>query len=164
MTGLANRRTFDDRFAEEQRRSSREGTPLALLMIDIDCFKNYNDTYGHQRGDDCLRRVAGTIEKTLSRAGDLAARYGGEEIVVVLPNTPNVGTVAKRIRKAIDELNIPHVGSTVSDHVTLSIGGAVAGTVAQADSLVKTADATLYLAKRKGRNQVHITRKTAEAA
>jgi diguanylate cyclase (GGDEF)-like protein len=156
LTGLANRRSFDERLATEARRGARSTLSLPLLMIDIDCFKPYNDTYGHQRGDECLRAVAKTIASTLCRAGDFAARYGGEEFAVVLPDTSLSGaaSIAERLRKAVDELAIEHKASIASDHVTLSIGGVVAlAPEPSPEGLVASADAALYRAKRDGRNR-----------
>jgi len=155
LTGLANRRSFDVKFAEEIRRAGRDQPPLSLLMIDIDCFKLYNDTYGHQKGDECLRTVAGTIAGTLWREADFSARYGGEEFAVVMPNTPLSGAalIAERLRKAIEDLRIAHSGSIVSDCVTLSIGGVVAvGGDLIPERMIASADAALYRAKRAGRN------------
>jgi diguanylate cyclase (GGDEF)-like protein len=156
LTGLANRRCFDERLTIEARRGLRDQAPLSLLMIDIDCFKPYNDTYGHQKGDECLRAVAQTIAKTLWRASDFPARYGGEEFAIVMPNTPLSGAmlIAERLRKAVDDLGIVHGASTVSDHVTLSIGGVVALALGPSpERLVASADAALYRAKREGRNR-----------
>ena len=128
LTGLANRRSFDVRLAEEARRASRDLLPLSLLMIDVDCFKLYNDANGHQKGDECLRAVAQSIAATLWRETDFSARYGGEEFAVVMPNTPLSGAmlIAERLRKAVEELRLPHAGSLVSQYVTLSVGGVVA--------------------------------------
>jgi diguanylate cyclase (GGDEF)-like protein len=159
LTGLANRRSFDERLVLEARRDVREQAPLSLLMIDIDCFKPYNDTYGHQKGDECLRAVAQTIAKTLWRASDFPARYGGEEFAIIMPNTPLSGAmlIAERLRKAVDDLSLPHGASIVSDHITLSIGGVVAPAVdTPPERLVASADAALYRAKRDGRNRTAV--------
>ena len=156
LTGLANRRSFDERLIAEARRTARDRQPLALLMIDIDCFKLYNDTYGHQKGDECLRAVARTIADTLWRAGDVAARYGGEEFAIILPDTPPSGAMlmAERMRKAVEDLKIVHAASVAFDHVTLSIGGSISiGPCSAPDQLVSSADAALYRAKREGRNR-----------
>ena len=150
LTEVANRRSFNQYFDKEWRRSAREQTPLSLIMCDIDYFKAYNDTYGHQAGDDCLKKVAQAIRFTLKRPADLVARYGGEEFVVVLPNTNKIGAlyVAQEIREAIRTLQIAH-GGTVSHRVTLSFG--VATTVPVPNSpnteLIATADQRLYQAK-----------------
>ncbi|HLJ70013.1 MAG TPA: diguanylate cyclase [Roseiarcus sp.] len=156
LTGLLNRRSFDERLATEARRAARERQPLSLLMLDIDCFKQYNDAYGHQKGDECLRLVAGALTKGLWRAGDAAARYGGEEFAVILPDTTRQGaaSVAERMRREVIRLDIPHQASIVSDHVTVSIGGStiVAATISP-DALLTSADAALYQAKHDGRNR-----------
>ncbi len=159
LTGLGNRRSFDDRLKEEARRAARDGRPLSLLMIDIDFFKPYNDAYGHQAGDECLRTVARGISGALSRAGDFAARYGGDEFAVVLPDTaqPGAARVAGRLRQRIDELCVAHRASTVSGSLTLSIGGAAAVAFAgRSQALVAAADAALYGAKAGGRNRALI--------
>ena len=156
LTGLANRRTFDERFVEEVRRASLEKQPLALLMVDIDCFKFFNDTYGHQKGDECLRAVAQVIGDTLWRADYIAARYGGEEFVIILPDTPLSGAMltAEQIRKAVENLDIAHAASVTHNRVTLSIGGSVCVDPCVApDQLVRFADAALYRAKHDGRNR-----------
>jgi len=159
LTGLANRRNFDERLLAEQRRGFRDQAPLSLLMIDIDCFKPYNDTYGHQRGDECLRLVARTIAGTLWRAGDFAARYGGEEFAVVLPDTPMSGAaiIAERLRSAVENLGVEHGTSTAAGHITLSIGGVVAGApYPPPQRLLSSADDALYRAKRDGRNRTRL--------
>jgi diguanylate cyclase (GGDEF)-like protein/PAS domain S-box-containing protein len=162
LTGLLNRRTFDERLAEEARRARRERQPLALLMIDIDCFKLFNDTYGHQKGDECLKAVARAIADTLWRAGDMAARYGGEEFAVILPDTPLSGAmlIAERVRKAVEDLGVEHATSVAINRVTLSIGGSVSiDPCAAPEELVSFADAALYRAKREGRNQCVIAKR-----
>jgi len=159
LTGLHNRRSFDDRLVEEARRAARDGRPLSLLMIDIDFFKPYNDAYGHQAGDECLRTVAQGISGALSRAGDFAARYGGDEFAVVLPDTAQSGAarVAARMRRRVDELRVQHRASTVSGGLTLSIGGVAAAAFAgRPQALVAAADAALYSAKAGGRNRALI--------
>lgn len=157
LTGLANRRTFDETLAAEVRRASRAGSPLSLLMIDVDCFKSFNDTYGHHHGDDCLRTVAATIQGAVKRAGDTAARYGGEEFSVILPDTDQNGAeiIAERIRRAVESLALEHRASTVGGVVTISLGAATAARDGlDAGELIKTADASLYGSKRSGRNRV----------
>ncbi|THD47289.1 MAG: GGDEF domain-containing protein [Bradyrhizobium sp.] len=176
LTGLANRRAFDQAIDSEWRRTLRYKTPLSLLVIDVDHFKRFNDTYGHVAGDECLRRVAEAVGGKARRAGDLAARYGGEEFVVLLPHTETVDArrLAERICEAVRELRIPHAASMAADHVTVSVG--VAGAVAamrfdpKADArsandnrtavappapatLVANADRALYAAKATGRNR-----------
>lgn len=158
LTGLANRRHFDESLHLEWKRAMRNRSPLAVLMVDIDCFKSYNDTYGHISGDEALRKVAEIIQKNVMRPADQASRYGGEEFVVILPETHPDGArqLAEAIRRNVEELRIPHAGSTVSSYLTLSIG--VAGAVPEDGedpiSLVKKADAALYQAKQSGRNRV----------
>ncbi len=156
LTGLLNRRSFDERLANEARRAARDDQPLSLLMIDIDCFKQYNDAYGHQKGDECLRLVAGTLIESLRRPGDAAARYGGEEFAVILPDTPWRGAmaVAEQMHAAIARLAIPHRASSVTDCITISVGGSTLGGPAiSADQLLTFADAALYQAKNDGRNR-----------
>ncbi|WP_428827669.1 diguanylate cyclase [Azonexus sp. IMCC34842] len=157
LTGIANRRFFDEYISREWRRARRSATSIALLMCDVDHFKLYNDTYGHQAGDDCLRQVANAIATNLERASDIAARYGGEEFAVVLPETAIGGTlfVAEKIRHAIHQLNIPHSASQLG-RVTLSIGIAAATPDAgnSAEELIKAADQALYKAKDEGRDRV----------
>jgi len=156
LTGLANRRSFDVKFGEETRRASRDLLPLSLLMIDVDYFKLYNDSHGHQKGDECLRAIANRIAETLWRETDFAARYGGEEFTVVMPNTPLSGAmlIAERLRNAVEELHIEHAASLAASCVTLSIGGVVGrGRDLDPDRLVAAADAALYCAKRSGRNR-----------
>lgn len=160
LTGVANRRYFDEFFDLEWRRDIRDGTPISLILIDIDFFKAYNDTCGHQMGDECLKRVANELSSVLNRSGDFVARYGGEEFVVVLPNVNSQGAyaVAERLRSAIEALGIQHSQSKVSKHVTLSLG--VATTVPKRDSdpatLIAAADQALYQAKQEGRNRVRV--------
>jgi two-component system, chemotaxis family, response regulator WspR len=157
LTGLANRRHFDARLEAEWRRCAREEDPLSIILIDVDFFKKYNDTYGHVLGDDCLRGVAQVLTLGARRPADFAARYGGEEFAVVLPNTTPEGacTVADQLRRLIAERAMPHAGSTVAPHVTFSMG--VAGWVPAADhapsTLISTADGALYQAKQNGRNR-----------
>ena len=124
LTGIPNRRSFDEYLDREWRRMVRETAPLSLIMCDIDLFKNYNDLYGHQEGDACLQAVAQAIQGGAVRPGDFVARYGGEEFVVVLPATPAKGAlhIAEAIRKAVHRLRLPHGSSQVDDFVTLSLG------------------------------------------
>jgi len=157
LTGIANRRFFDEQIAREWRRARRGVTSVALMMCDVDHFKRFNDTYGHQAGDDCLRRVAGAIATSLERAADVVARYGGEEFVVILPETSIGGAliVAEKIRHAIHELAIPHCASSFG-RVTLSIGiGAATPDLNDGpEHLILTADRALYQAKHDGRDRV----------
>ncbi|MBW4490283.1 MAG: PleD family two-component system response regulator [Trichocoleus desertorum ATA4-8-CV12] len=157
LTQLANRRCFDEHLYQEWQRLTREQAPLSLILGDIDCFKHYNDTYGHQVGDDCLHQVAKTISSCAKRPADLAARYGGEEFALVLPNTESRGgvRVAQNIQFKVKALQLPHKSSQVSDCVTLSLG--IATMIPQVDAnpsaLVTAADKALYQAKAVGRNQ-----------
>ncbi len=159
LTGLANRRRFDEVLEMEYARHVRSGAELAVIMIDIDHFKLFNDTYGHLRGDDCLRDVARVIREALHRATDLAARYGGEEFACILPDTlPSDGAqaVAERIRLGVADLRILHGVSPTAEHVTVSLG-AVNGRCTRnmpPSSLVALADQQLYQAKQGGRNRV----------
>ena len=158
LTGLANRRHFDECLDREWKRALREKAPLSIIMCDIDFFKNFNDTYGHQIGDDCLRAVARVLEQGLRRPLDVAARYGGEEFVVVVPGTPLPGAlaVAESIRSGIEALAIPHASSSAAPVVTISLG--VASVVPAPDGaaveILSAADQALYRAKGKGRNRV----------
>ncbi len=158
LTQIANRRRFDERLADEWRRARRDGTPLGLVLCDIDFFKRYNDTYGHVRGDDTLYAVAQAISASLKRPMDMVARYGGEEFAIVLPNTDLAGAVrvAREVQTAIQSLNIEHKASTTEAHISLSYGVAamVPEGSAPGKSLIELADRTLYQAKGRGRNQI----------
>ncbi len=156
LTDLYNRRYFDDSLDTEFYRLRRSGAPLSLIMLDIDHFKQFNDTYGHLEGDICLKKVAAVIKSTAARAYDITARFGGEEFSIVLPETDNYTAIqiAEKIRLSVERLNIPHSESDHSDHVTLSAGVATAYTAAipSPDSLIALADKALYSAKKNGRN------------
>lgn len=160
LTKVFNRRYFDDKLQKEWKRLQRIPSPLSIIMCDIDCFKSYNDTYGHQVGDECLQMVAESISNTLKRPADCVARYGGEEFIIILPYTPPKGAlkVAEAIKNGIRKLNIPHAASSVSSIVTVSIG--VAGSIPTRDDnpilLVEAADQALYLAKAQGRDRVQM--------
>ena len=158
LTGVANRRHFDDQLQIEWRRCERSGQPLSLLMIDIDHFKSYNDQYGHQQGDACLQAVAQTLRAGLGRAHDLVARYGGEEFVCLLPEIDAAGalSVAESLRMAVQALQLPHASSPVAGVVTISIGAAsgVPREDGMSADLLARADASLYRAKSEGRNRV----------
>jgi diguanylate cyclase (GGDEF)-like protein len=156
LSGLANRRAFDDTLVIEWDRARREEQPISLLFMDVDHFKLYNDTYGHSAGDDCLRQIASAIKKAVLRPADLTARYGGEEFVVLLPTTDGMGAeeVAERILRTVDSMAIPHKRSLVSYHVTVSIGIC---TLLPSDKntialFIENADAALYKAKTSGRH------------
>ncbi|MEW6643787.1 MAG: GGDEF domain-containing protein [Pseudomonadota bacterium] len=175
LTGIANRRAFEQALDGEWRRTLRYKTPLSLLMIDVDYFKRFNDSYGHVAGDECLRRVAEVVAAHARRAGDVAARYGGEEFAVLLPHTETLDAcrLAERLCESVRQLRVPHAASAAADHVTVSVG--VAGAVAAmrfeledvargandnrppivlppAATLVASADRALYAAKVAGRN------------
>ena len=157
LTGVGNRRQFDATLASEWARGARQQQPLALLLIDIDHFKLYNDSYGHQGGDDCLRRVAGVLGSCVKRSGELLARYGGEEFVVLLPSNdlPAAAALAQACLDRLSAARIPHRASPLSDWLTISIGVAsvVPAQGASPDWLVRRADAALYSAKKLGRAQ-----------
>jgi len=158
LTGIANRRRFDDVLRQEWKRAAREKACLSLLFCDIDHFKRFNDTYGHQAGDDCLVRVAQAVEDTLNRPADLAARYGGEEFVGLLVDTETEGArlLGERVRARVESLDIEHSSSDVADVLTVSVG--LASTVPTSgmrpEDLVDLADQALYAAKQEGRNRV----------
>ena len=158
LTQVANRRRLDETLNEEWHRLSRDRAPLSLIFCDIDYFKLYNDTYGHQAGDDCLRAVADTINANCQRPGDFVARYGGEEFIVILPNTEAEGAVhlAEDIREEIERLKIPHMRSQVSQFITLSLGISCVFPSAHItpESLIRAADNALYEAKNQGRNRI----------
>lgn len=157
LTGLANRRRFDELLDQEFRRAVREHGPVAILLLDVDSFKAYNDRYGHLAGDNCLRRIARTIEVELQRPSDHAARYGGEEFVALLPATDLTGAmaVAERVREAVEALAIEHLGNA-HRMVTLSIGVSAILPYDGDDpvTLIEAADRALYRAKSDGRNRV----------
>lgn len=158
LTQIANRRRFDDYLEQQWKQMARERSPLAILLCDIDHFKEYNDTYGHLAGDACLKQVAQTLSSSLKRPSDLVARYGGEEFAAILPQTNLEGAlkVAEFMQMAIQQLQVPHAQSSVTSHITLSIG--VASTIPlpqnPATTLLDMADHALYLAKQRGRNQI----------
>lgn len=160
LTGLANRRRFDAVFADEWSRACRSEQPLAIIMLDIDFFKPYNDRYGHPAGDECLRTVAQVLQTTARRAGDLVARYGGEEFVVVAADSDmeTALELAETMRRSIELLAMPHEVSSVGSVVTVSLGVAaiVPNENMQAARLLHMADDALYRAKRGGRNRVAI--------
>jgi diguanylate cyclase (GGDEF)-like protein len=158
LTGVANRRSFDIALDREWRQATRYGLPLSVIMIDIDHFKGYNDRYGHQVGDDCLRTVALALARNVTRAGDLVARYGGEEFAVILAHMTQeqAMAVAERLRGAVEALQIPHQASPVAHHLTISLGVAAAMPSRETDpsALLADADRALYAAKEGGRNRV----------
>ena len=158
LTQIANRRRFDAALRQEWRRSARDEAPLSLVFCDIDYFKRFNDTYGHQAGDECLVRVAQTMEETLNRPADLAARYGGEEFIALLVDTEAEGArmLADRMRARVEGLRIEHRASSVAPYLTVSLGVAtvVPRPALRAEDLVDLADRALYAAKEGGRNRV----------
>ncbi|MCG8910165.1 MULTISPECIES: PleD family two-component system response regulator [Pseudomonas] len=160
LTGLSNRRHFDEYLEMEWRRCLREQTQLSILLVDVDHFKAYNDTFGHVQGDEALRQVAGALRASASRPSDLPARYGGEEFVMVLPNTSPGGArlLAEKLRRSVQELNIRHELPSPGSPLTVSVG--VATLIPQAGQtcrqLIELADQALYNAKHGGRNQVAI--------
>jgi len=157
LTGIANRRYFDSYLLTEVKRASRERQPLSLILADVDHFKAFNDCYGHQAGDDCLRQVASMLKAVGRRPADLAARYGGEEFAIVLPATAMEGAVdvAKSLARAIEGMSIPHARSGVSRTISLSQG--IASLIPAQDttpeSVIQLADQALYQAKQQGRNR-----------
>ncbi len=160
LTGIANRRALDDCIKREWLRAVREKTFLSVILLDIDHFKLYNDTYGHQAGDRCLQQIATALTKTVRRPADLVARYGGEEFALVLPNTGRDGAahVARMLQEAILELKMPHEMSPVSKVVTASFGVATMqpSLKSKHNRLIELADRMLYQAKRAGRNRIQI--------
>lgn len=159
LTGLYNRRYFDEFLEREFKRAQRSGRGIALIMIDIDYFKAYNDRFGHQAGDECLRQVAATFNRVVHRSNDLIARYGGEEFAVVLPDASQPGTliVAENLRQMVEALRLPHPDSPF-EVVTISEGVAIwhPKPKERASQLIEAADTALYHSKRAGRNRVSI--------
>jgi diguanylate cyclase (GGDEF)-like protein len=158
LTGLPNRRRFNQRMEEEWRRATRTGSSVTVVMMDVDHFKQYNDNYGHGTGDDCLRRVAQALRKVVHRAADVVARYGGEEFAAILPATgaEDGMQVAERFRQAVNSLRLEHGYSSTNEFITISVGVAtcVPGLREKPHDLLETADRMLYEAKGKGRNCV----------
>jgi diguanylate cyclase (GGDEF)-like protein len=158
LTGVANRRRFNERLEEEFLRAQHLGSALSLLMLDVDFFHQYNEAFGRQRGDQCLAQIARKVERSLRKPGDLVARYGGEEFAVILPDTsaPNARKYAERLMVAIAELGLPHPQSAVSEQITLSIGIATMeeGKGSDLTSLIMAADLALYRAKQEGRARI----------
>jgi diguanylate cyclase (GGDEF)-like protein/PAS domain S-box-containing protein len=160
LTGIANRRRFDERLQEEWSRAYRDGSSLSLLLVDVDRFKKFNDQYGHPAGDVCLRSIADILAAEARRPGDLAARYGGEEFALLLPNTDAAGCsqIGERVRLALGKAAMPHSLNRPSGRVTVSLGGAVCQPKAEKSksciSLIEIADRALYVAKQEGRDRL----------
>jgi len=167
LTGVANRRKFDEELHADYLQCARDQQPLSLLMMDVDYFKKFNDSYGHQAGDECLHKIAQTIKLTLNRPYDLVARYGGEEFVCLLPATDAKGAalIAQHIQQHVHDLQIEHSTSTVDKHITLSIGVATITPINASNpmQLISAADQQLYAAKERGRNQIRSTVITPES-
>lgn len=158
LTKVANRRKFDNYLHREWNRAKRENTAIALILCDIDFFKQYNDTYGHQQGDACLQDIAKTLSDSIRRPADMVCRIGGEEFALILPNTNLDGALktAERLHTNINALNIAHSTNRIADHVTVSIGGC---SIYPADHhsssiLITETDKALYTAKKQGRNRI----------
>ncbi|UQB43445.1 diguanylate cyclase [Thiomicrospira microaerophila] len=160
LTGIANRRQFDEKLQIEGQRLMRNHQPLGVIMVDIDFFKPFNDNYGHGKGDECLVKVAQALQRVFRRPADLVARYGGEEFVAILPETNRRGVqmMAEKMRQAVWDLNFAHGYSAVDSRVTVSLGGISreVDTLEEVKELLKYADQALYQAKAQGRNQVVI--------
>ena len=159
LTGISNRRQFDEFMDRHWRIAMRIGEQVSLIMIDIDYFKPYNDTYGHLEGDECLKQVAMVLTRCVTRSTDLVARFGGEEFACVMPFTDLEGAlaVAEAMRLSVEELNIPHEKSPIAGRITASLGVAAMVPIANTgpDPLIQKADRALYAAKAEGRNRVH---------
>ena len=157
LTQIANRRQFDTYLDSEWKRAIRDRTPISIILCDVDFFKLYNDTYGHQAGDSCLQKIAKALTRCAKRSADLVARYGGEEFAIILPNTYPIGAskVADRIREEVKALKLAHAKSSASQYVTVSLG--IVTTVPQPHALpveaIAFADKALYRAKEMGRDR-----------
>ncbi len=158
LTGIANRRSFDQTLTHEWKRAARSVGVVSVIMLDIDHFKAYNDNYGHGAGDECLQRVAGALRAIIQRPSDMIARYGGEEFIALLPATelPGAAQLSENFRRAVSNLALPHAFSPIADHVTISVGHATrqAAPNDNPQALVTAADQALYRAKELGRNRV----------
>nr|WP_315183376.1 diguanylate cyclase [uncultured Albidiferax sp.] len=158
LTGIYNRKYFDQKLAIELSRAQRQKNPLSLVMLDVDYFKKYNDTYGHPAGDRVLQALVGAVQSQLNRLSDVFARYGGEEFIIILPSSDQSGAtrIAEKVRQAVLALQMEHARSQVGQHISISLGAATCpgGTVCSGTRLLDTADKALYAAKHGGRNQV----------
>jgi len=156
LTGLVNRRGFDNAMSLEFKHAQQDKSPLALIMVDIDHFKPFNDHYGHQAGDDCLAIVSKTLKEAMCRPNDIVARYGGEEFAIILPNTnaENAALVGERIVSALEKLAYTHEYSSVADYVTVSGGISEMANHASLEDMIKSADKALYSVKEKSRNKI----------
>jgi len=158
LTGLANRRYFDEILHQEMHRTGRSASALSLILCDIDYFKLYNDHYGHLAGDRCLQQVAAGIRETFKRAGDLCARYGGEEFAIIMSATSaeEALLMAQRLNQAVWALALPHEASRIADRISMSVGVTTIepGEITSAAGIIAAADEVLYLAKGNGRNRV----------
>jgi diguanylate cyclase (GGDEF)-like protein len=167
LTRLANRRHFDEALNREFFRLKRSGSPLSLIMLDVDYFKRFNDSLGHLAGDDCLQQMAEALRAVVERAPDLVARYGGEEFAVILPETGPMGALnlAERIRQAVEELAIPHPDSLIANHVTVSLGVVTVSPagLGAPEAILALADEAMYGAKQGGRNRVAVAQAEAMA-
>ncbi len=161
LTGLGNRRLVNNVLQEEINRARRSGTLLSVIMLDVDYFKNYNDTYGHPAGDEVLQRLANVMQRATSRAGELVARYGGEEFILILPGASGITGMrtATRLRELVNLENILHETSEVSDHITVSQGLVTVRPDSELvpKSLIELADKALYRAKKAGRNAIEVS-------
>ena len=162
LTGIYNHRHFQEHLNKEWRRAQRSKQPISLIMIDIDFFKNLNDSYGHPTGDECLKKMAQALQQSVNRPGDLVARYGGEEFVAVLPEVGAEGAalIAERMRMAVEALKFPHRESRIAAHVTVSLGVAalIPTRESSPDALIAAADKALYAAKEAGRNRIQVAK------
>jgi len=151
LTGIYNHLYFDTKMKDEWNRCKRHSIPLSLIMVDIDFFKAYNDNYGHQAGDSCIKQVAGVLTACAKRSSDIVARYGGEEFVIILPHLDkeDVTQLAEQMRKGVEETSVPHLYSDVSDHVTISLGlnTTIPSDESSIHEFIRNTDKALYKAK-----------------
>ena len=159
LTGIYNRKYFDQKLAAELSRAQRQKNPLSLVMLDVDYFKKYNDTYGHTAGDRVLQALVGAVQSQLNRLSDVFARYGGEEFIIILPSSDRSGAtrIAEKVRQAVLALQMEHAGSSAANHISVSLGAATcpSSEICSETRLLDTVDKALYAAKHGGRNRVH---------